>query len=58
VRLPAAPASAAAIRILSGEDYNTYGAVLSEVTDRIGSTFTREVAPHSAQMISFKVPSK
>ncbi len=58
VRLPTVPASAADIRILSGKDYNSYGAVLSETTDRIGKTFTREVAPHSAQMISFKVPSK
>jgi len=58
VQLPAVPASDADIRILSGEDYNSYGAVLSETTDRISKTFTRTVAPHSAQMISFKVPSK
>jgi hypothetical protein len=57
VRLPVAPASAADIRTLSGEDYNTYGAVVSEATERISKTFTREVAPHSAQMISFEVPS-
>ena len=58
VRLPAAPVSAADIRILSGEDYSSYGAVISDVTDRIGRTFTRTVAPHSAQMISFQVPSQ
>ena len=55
VQLPAAPGSAADIRTLSGEDYNAYGAVLSQTTERIGKTFTRDVAPHSAEMISFKV---
>ena len=58
VRLPAAPTSPAGIRTLSGEDYNTFGAVVSETTQRISKTFSREVAPHSAQMISFQVPSK
>jgi alpha-L-arabinofuranosidase len=58
VRLPVAPASAADVRTLSGEDYNTYGASLSQTTARLAKTFTREVAPHSAQMISFKVSSK
>ena len=58
VRLPLAPASAADIRTLSGEDYNTYGASLSQTTARLARTFTREVAPHSAQMLSFKVSSK
>ena len=43
---------------LTGEDYKAYGATLSETTERLGKTFTREVAPHSAQMISFKVPPR
>jgi hypothetical protein len=58
VRLPVAPASTADIRTLTGEDYNAYGAVCAETTDRIARTFVREVAPHSAQMISFTVPSQ
>ena len=58
VRLPAAPASSADVRTLSGEDYNTYGAVLSGATERISKTFTRKGAPHSAQMISFSLPPK
>jgi hypothetical protein len=58
VRLPAAPSSAAQIRTLSGEDYNSYGAALSEAAERIGRTFTREVVPHSAQMVTIKLPPK
>jgi len=56
VQLPLAPASAASIRTLTGEDYNTYGATLTQTTAPLAKTFTRDVAPHSAQMISFQAP--
>jgi len=54
VRLSAAPAATADIRTLTGEDYNTYGAALSDTTANIGRIFIREVAPHSAQMLTFQ----
>ena len=58
VRLPVAPEPGADIRTLSGEDYNSFGAAISDTTGRVGKTFTRDVAPHSAQMIRFRIPSR
>lgn len=55
VQLNATPISTAEIRTLSGEDYNAVGAVLSQTTGRVGKSFTREVRPHSAELLSFKV---
>lgn len=55
VRLTAPPISPAEIRTLSGEDYNAVGAVLSQTTGPVGKTFTREVPPHTAELVSFKV---
>jgi hypothetical protein len=55
VRLTATPISAAEIRTFSGEDYNVFGAVLSQTTGHVGKTFTREVPPHTAELVSFKM---
>lgn len=56
VRLTVRPESSADIRTLSSEDYNAFGAVLSTSTVRIGKTFTRDVPPHTAEMVSFQLP--
>ena len=58
VRLPFSPAAEAEIRTLTGQDYNAYGAALSQAPVRLGKSFTRRVAPHSAQMIGFRIGSK
>jgi hypothetical protein len=55
VRLTATPISPAEIRTLSGEDYNAVGAILSHSTGHVGKTFMRELPPHTAELVSFKV---
>jgi hypothetical protein len=40
------------------EELHSYNACVSQTTERLAMTFAREVAPHSAELISFKVSSK